>query len=88
MSFSGSKELIKDKLTLSAGINNPFSKYRYYTTFTEGPNFTQRYSSQNYNRSFNASLNWRFGKLKDSIKKNKRSISNDDVKSSGSKGAS
>lgn len=88
MSFSGSKELIKDKLTLSAGVNNPFSKYRYYTTFTEGPNFTQRYSFQNYNRSFNASLNWRFGKLKDSIKKNKRNISNDDVKSSGSKGAS
>ncbi|MGY0035985.1 outer membrane beta-barrel protein [Pedobacter sp. NJ-S-72] len=33
-SFSGSKEVIKDKLTLSAGVNNPFSKFRYYTNFT------------------------------------------------------
>lgn len=34
-------------------------------------------------RRFNLSLNWRFGKLKESIKKNKRGISNDDVKASG-----
>lgn len=88
MSFSGSKEIIKDKLTISAGVNNPFIKYRIYETLTEGPNFTQRYRGENYNRSFNMSLNWKFGKLKDSIKKNQRSISNDDVKSSGSKSGS
>jgi hypothetical protein len=85
MAFSGSKDLVKDKLTLSASINNPFTKYRVYRSFTEGPNFSQTYTSENYSRSFNTSLNWRFGKLKDSIKKNKRSISNDDVKSGGSK---
>jgi len=88
MSFSGSKELVKDKLTISAGVNNPFMKYRYYETLTEGPNFSQRYRGQNYNRSFNVSLNWKFGKLKDAIKKNQRSISNDDVKSGGSKSGS
>jgi len=87
MSFSGSKELIKDKLTISAGLNNPFLKYRYYETFTEGPNFSQRYRGQNYNRSFNMSLNWKFGKLKDSIKKNQRNISNDDVKSGTKSGS-
>ena len=43
MSFSGSKEVVKDKLTLTAGINNPFAKYRYYETFLEGPDFSQRY---------------------------------------------
>lgn len=84
-SFSGSKDIIKDKLTISAAVNNPFSKYRYYTMFTQGSNFTQNFSSQNYNRSFSASLNWRFGKLKDEIKKSQRSISNDDVKSGGGK---
>ncbi|MCX2472727.1 TonB-dependent receptor [Pedobacter sp. MC2016-05] len=88
VSFSGSKELVKDKLTISAGVNNPFMKYRYYETLTEGPNFSQRYRGQNYNRSFNVSLNWKFGKLKDAIKKNQRSISNDDVKSGGSKSGS
>ena len=41
MSFSGSKEIIKDKLTFSAGINNPFTKYRDYISITEGPNFSQ-----------------------------------------------
>ncbi|QNK64338.1 TonB-dependent receptor [Pedobacter sp. PAMC26386] len=85
--FSGSKEIIKDKLTLSLGISNPFSKFRYYTNFTEGANFTQNYRSQNYNRSFNASLNWRFGKLKDSIKKNQRGIDNTDVKKSSTSGS-
>lgn len=86
MSFSGSKEIIKDKLTLSAGINNPFTKYRYFTRTTEGANFVQTMKYQNYNRNFNASLNWKFGKLKDAIKKSQRSINNDDVKSSSKSG--
>ncbi|MET4137791.1 outer membrane beta-barrel protein [Pedobacter sp. UYP1] len=86
-SFSGSKEIIKDKLTLSAGVNNVFSKFRYYTTSTQGANFTQNYRSQNYNRSFNVSLNWRFGKLKDAIKKNQRGIDNSDVKKSSTSGS-
>lgn len=87
MSFGGSKDIIKEKLTLSVGINNPFAKYRYYETFTEGPNFSQRASTQYFNRSVFGSVNWRFGKLKDSIKKAKRSISNDDVKSGGKSGS-
>ena len=86
MSFSGSKELIKDKLTLSAGIYNPFAKFRYYETYTEGPNFRQQYRGQNYNRTFTAGINWKFGGLKDEIKKNKRSISNDDVKGGSTTG--
>lgn len=86
-SFSGSKEIIKDKLTLSAGINNVFSKFRYYTNTTQGANFTQNYRSQNYNRAFNVSLNWRFGKLKDAIKKNQRGIDNSDVKKSSTSGS-
>lgn len=87
MSLGGSKEIIKDKLTFSAGINNPFARYRYYRQVTEGVNFSQRYVGQNYNRSVNVSLNWKFGKLMDAIKKNQRSISNDDVKSGGKSGS-
>lgn len=86
MGFSGSKEIIKDKLTVSASVANPFTKYRYYTVTTEGSNFSQHYNSQNFNRSFSASLSWRFGRLKDEIKKSQRSISNDDVKGGGNKG--
>ena len=83
MSFSGSKEVVKDKLTLTAGLNNPFTKFRYYETYVEGPDFTQRYKSQNYNRAVSVSLNWKFGSLKDAVKKSQRSIKNDDVKSGG-----
>jgi len=86
MSFSGSKELIKDRLTFSASINNPFTKYRYYRTFVQGDNFSQNYSGQNFNRSVNMSLNWKFGKLSNSIKKNQRNINNDDVKSGSKSG--
>jgi outer membrane receptor protein involved in Fe transport len=83
MALSGSKEIVKDKLTMSAGVNNPFTKFRYYKTYLEGSGFSQRYSGQNYSRSMSVSLNWKFGSLKEAIKKSKRSINNDDVKSGG-----
>jgi len=54
---------------------------------TEGPNFSQRSYSEMYFRRVNVSLNWNFGKLKESIKKNRRGISNDDVKAGGGSGA-
>jgi hypothetical protein len=44
-----------------------------------GPNFNQENNSQQNFRTMGASLSYRFGKLKESIKKSKRSISNDDV---------
>jgi outer membrane receptor protein involved in Fe transport len=85
--FSGSKDIIKDKLSISAGLNNPFSKYRYYRVDIEGVNFVQSYRGQNYNRTFSASLNWKFGRLKDAVAKSRRSIKNDDQKGSGKSGS-
>ncbi len=86
LAFSGSKDIIKDKLTLSASAVNPLKKFRAYSNHTEGLNFIQDSYSENYFRRFNVSLNWRFGKLQGSIKKNERSINNDDVKGSGKSG--
>lgn len=83
-SFSASKELIKDKLTLSGNVSNPFQKFMTRENETTGTNFSQTSYYDNYYRRFQFSLNWRFGKLKDAIKKNQRGISNDDVKSKGS----
>jgi outer membrane receptor protein involved in Fe transport len=77
-SFSVSKEIVKDKLTFSGSVANPFTKYRNYIRTTSGPNFEQSSFNQNYFRSFNFSLYYRFGKLKADIKKNQRSINNDD----------
>ncbi|HXH99132.1 MAG TPA: outer membrane beta-barrel protein [Sphingobacteriaceae bacterium] len=77
--FSVNKDIVKDKLSFSASANNPFSKYRIKRTETFGPNFTQTDNNQSFYRSFNTSLNYSFGKLKGTIKKNKRGISNDDI---------
>ena len=78
-SLNVNKPLIKNKLTFSAAVRNPFTKYRYNITQTNGNDFTQLTTGQLYFRSFTASLNYNFGKLKDAIKKNKRGINNDDV---------
>ncbi|MCF2492060.1 outer membrane beta-barrel protein [Dyadobacter chenhuakuii] len=78
-SFSVNKDIIKDKLSFSAAANNPFTKFRKYHTETSGPNFTSFNDRRDYFRYFNVSLNYKFGRLKEAIKKNKRSIRNDDV---------
>lgn len=82
-SFSVNKEIVKDKLSFSATVNNPFTKYRNNIRSSFGPDFTQTNTNQTYFRGFNISLNYRFGKLKEAIKKNKRGISNDDVQGGG-----
>ncbi|WP_291199600.1 outer membrane beta-barrel family protein [Dyadobacter sp.] len=81
-SFSVSKDVVKDKLSLSAAVSNPFTKFRRFHNSTFGPDFDQFSDRWNYFRSFNFSLNYKFGKLKD-IKKNKRGIRNDDVQNGG-----
>jgi ferric enterobactin receptor len=80
-SFSVNKDLIKDKLSITASINNPFRTYRENLSTTSGPDFQQTNFRWDYFRSFTISLNYKFGKLKESIKKNKRGIRNDDIQS-------
>ena len=47
--------------------------------YTTGPDFTQETYNQNYQRNFTTSISYRFGKLKEAIKKNKKGIINSDV---------
>jgi outer membrane receptor protein involved in Fe transport len=77
--FSGSKDIIKDVLTISGNISNPFQKFVKRANETVGANFVQSSYYEYYFRRFQFSLNWKFGKLKDDLKKNQRGISNDDV---------
>ncbi|SKB47020.1 Outer membrane receptor proteins, mostly Fe transport [Parapedobacter luteus] len=84
--ISASKDLIKEKLSLSGSISNPFNKFRNYINDMAGPSFTQSSFSQNYYRSFNMSLSYRFGRLKDEIRKNRRGIKNDDSAGGGQQG--
>lgn len=79
-SFSLSKDLIKNKLSCSASVNNPFTKYRRVITDISGPDFLQVNTNENYFRSCNIRLNYNFGKLKkETIQKNRRGIKNDDI---------
>ena len=78
-SISVNKELVKEKLLLAAAINNPFTKFRKDHRESFGPNFLQTNDRRDYFRSFQLSLNYKFGRLKGEIKKNKRGIRNDDV---------
>ncbi len=78
-SFSINKDILKDKLTFSASVSNPFTKFRTAYNESFGPDFEQVNHRRDYFRSFNFSLNYKFGKLKEAIKKNKRGIRNDDV---------
>ncbi|UHG94134.1 outer membrane beta-barrel protein [Spirosoma oryzicola] len=78
-SLSINKDLIKDKLVLAGSVSNPFRTYRKYLSNTFGPDFGQTNFRWDYYRSFTASLNYKFGTLKETIKKSKRGIRNDDV---------
>ncbi len=77
--FSLSKNLLNKKLFLSAYINNPFTKYRNIRTEITSYNFTEINNSQEYFRRFGFSINYKFGRLKEDIKKNKRGINNNDI---------
>ncbi|MCX2450094.1 TonB-dependent receptor [Pedobacter sp. PLR] len=77
--FNFNKNIIRDKFSIGGGIKNPFSKYRNSVNTTFGPKFSQVYESRNYFRSFNISLNYNFGGLKERINKNRMGIQNNDL---------
>ncbi|MBJ6118849.1 TonB-dependent receptor [Pontibacter sp. BT310] len=86
-SFSVNKSFLKDqKASVSLSVSNPFQKY--FTSYNEviGQDFTQRSEYQNLRRRFSIGLNYKFGKLKEDIKRTKRGIKNDDLKGGESKG--
>jgi ferric enterobactin receptor len=77
--FGFNKQLIKDKLSCSAGVKNPFIKYRGNRITTPGRDFEQLNINRDYFRSFYMSVNYNFGQLKQGIKKSKTEIENNDV---------
>lgn len=82
-SYTVAKDLFNKKLTVTLVANNPYSKYRAFTNSSRTPDFTQSTSTENPYRHFAIRLNYKFGKLNGDIKKNQRSINNDDTKNSG-----
>ena len=81
--FSANKSFLKKKLTISLNINNPFWKTIEFNNTTSDPTFSMRSVNKWSARDFRIGISYRFGTLKESIKKVRRGISNDDQKSGG-----
>lgn len=77
-SVSGSRDFFDDKATISVSSSNFFNKYNRLDFRTQGRDFDQRRFYDIYYRRFNIRLIYKFGRLKEDIKKNKRGIRNDD----------
>ena len=79
-----SRSFLKEKrLTASIYANNFFSKYLSNDSYTNGIGFRQDQNFRYQRMRYGASISYRFGQLKASVKKTRRSITNDDVKSGG-----
>lgn len=87
-SISMTKEFFNKNLMITAQISNPFEKYRAWEFNQQTPEFETASKYQNFYRHYGFSITYKFGKLQDGVKKNKRSIQNDDTqqKSSGQQG--
>lgn len=85
-SYVLTKEFLKKKATISLVTNNPYAKYRSFTSTTTTPQFTQTSFFENPYRNYAVRFSYRFGKLNSEIKKNRRGIKNDDTKSGGNSG--
>lgn len=79
--FSVAKSWLSKALTLTGTVNNPYQARYAFTQYTRTNDFYQSNTSNSYYRTFNVSLNYKFGKLTGDIKKNQRNINNDDKSS-------
>ena len=79
--ISVAKSWLSKALTVTASLNNPFQARYAFTQYSRTNDFYQSNTSNSYYRTFNMSLNYKFGKLTGDIKKNQRNINNDDKSS-------
>jgi outer membrane receptor for ferrienterochelin and colicin len=81
--FAMNKDFLKKKMTVSLSCMHPFNKYLKISSTTSTEYFAT--NSMNYNpmQEVRLSISYRFGTMKEAIKKVQRGISNDDVKGGG-----
>ena len=85
--FSLNKSFMKKKLTITLSAQNVFEKYIYYNYNTQTDQF-RTVSNYSYpTRNFRIGISYKFGELKQQIKKVQRGINNDDSKSGQSGGS-
>ncbi|MCL2650676.1 MAG: TonB-dependent receptor [Candidatus Azobacteroides sp.] len=82
-SVSASKGFLKDKLDIRVYVQNPFRKNMEWKNETRSEMFYTKSSNINLTRSFGVSVSYRFGEMKQQIKKATRTIQNDDSMGGG-----
>ena len=82
-SISYMQEFLDKKLTASLSVSDPFRKKMKYESTFDDPTFTQQSVNYIYNRMLRVNISYRFGQMKGEIKKARRGIKNDDLKSGG-----
>lgn len=83
LSFNATKSFLDKKLDISLHISNPFWKYMDLKLITTGNKFSSESLFRSKQRTIGINIAYRFGTLKSSMKKIKRGITNDDLKSTG-----
>ena len=82
-SIALNKDFLKKKMTVSLSCSNPFQKMMTYKYSMSDDYFTMNSINRYRNREVRLNLSYRFGTMKEAIKKVQRGISNDDVKGGG-----
>jgi outer membrane receptor for ferric coprogen and ferric-rhodotorulic acid len=77
--FSGKRELLKKKATLTLGIYNPFNRGVNQTRNQTGPTFESVSRNLFVTRSVRLSFEWRFGQMNAGGGKQSKKITNDDA---------
>ncbi len=85
-SISVNKDFLKKKLTVSLSCSNPFNNTLKYKNTLSDPYFSTSSTMWMKAREGRINISYRFGTMKETIKKVQRGISNDDVKSGGGGG--
>lgn len=77
-SLAVSMRILKNNGTISLRVANPFEKYRLTNNKINTSELTQFTEQQNLFRGIYTSFNLKFGKLKEEVKRNKKSLQIDD----------
>ena len=84
--ISFARDFLNKKLNVSVYMRNPFEERTTYSSFTQTADYRSSSVGTYISRSFGLSVSYKFGQLKDQIKKVERTITNDDVKGGGGQG--
>lgn len=81
--LNANKDLLDKKMTITLGIQNPFWKTQKYTQTSSDATFNMRNVNHWTGRAVFVSVSYKFGSMKEQIKKVRRGINNDDQKGGG-----